>query len=154
MAAIDKMLFLLAFGRDVDYHDVYPQLTYLDRRTGDMVWLYESDDDAYMETGIPAEDNLAERQRVAAEPSRYLEIPGLDHGDHHDILRRFLRSDWTDDCALRQRAADAYSGSIGRWKRDVRDDGAVRAYDAFWDQRIEVLAREFLEVNGIVMQWR
>ena len=35
----------MAFGRDVDY-EAYPQSTYLDRRTGDVVWLYEDDEDA------------------------------------------------------------------------------------------------------------
>ena len=74
----------------------------------------------HMEAGVRAEGNRAERQRVAAEPDRYLQIPELKHGDHHDILRRFLRSNWTDDRALRRRAAVAYSGSIERWKRDVK----------------------------------
>ena len=39
----------MAFGRDVDYHDTLPQLIYLDRQTGDIVWLYGSDNDATME---------------------------------------------------------------------------------------------------------
>ena len=147
-------MFVLAFGRDVDFHDVCPQSTYLDRHIGDVVWLYDNDCDADMEAGIPAEENCEGRERVAAEPERYLEIPGLDHGDHHDILRRFLRSAWTDDDALWQRAAQAYSGSIGRWKRDVRDRGAVLAFHAFQEERIAKLSEEFLSENGIVPQWR
>ena len=42
--AIDRTLFTMAFGRDVDY-EAYPQSTYLDRRTGGVVWLYEDDED-------------------------------------------------------------------------------------------------------------
>ncbi len=34
--AIDRD-FLLAFGRDVDFHDPIPQSTYLDRLTGDIL---------------------------------------------------------------------------------------------------------------------
>ena len=89
--------------------------------------LYENDEDAYFEVGIPAEENLAGHQRIVEEPPRYLSIPGLDHGDHHDILKRILRSEWTDDCVLQQTAAQADSGSIGRWKRDVSDHVAVQA---------------------------
>ena len=91
---------------------------------------------------------------VAAEPERYLEIPGLDHGEHHEILRRFLRSDWTGDDARCRRADEAYSGSIGRWKRDVGDEGAVHAFHAFQEERIVELAEEFLRKNTIVPEWR
>ena len=95
----------MAFGRDVDFHDAYPQSAYLDRLTGDIIWLYDEDDDAYIEVGVAPEENRADRERVASDLHRYLEIPGLDHGDHHDILRRFLHSEWTEDTALRARAA-------------------------------------------------
>ena len=105
--AIDRSLFTMAFGRDVDYHDIVPQLTYLDGNSGDIIWVYETDDDAYMEAGIPAAENREERERVAAEPDRYLEIPGLDHDDHHRILKRFLRSGWTDDEERRQNVEEA-----------------------------------------------
>ena len=151
---IDRTVFMMAFGRDVDFHDACPQSTYLDRRTGEIVWLYEDDDDAFGEVGIPAEENREGRERVAAEPERYLEITGLDHGDHHEILRQFLRSDWTDDDVLRRRAEEAYSGSIGRWKRDVCDEGAVHAFYAFQEERIAKLADAFLRENGIVPKWR
>ena len=148
------MLFILAFGRDVDFHDSCPQSTYLDRHTGEVVWLFENDEDAYMEAGIPAEENRAGHERVAEELERYLYIPGLDHGDHHDILKRFLRSDWTDDDALWQSTAQTYSGSIGRWKRDVSDNGAVHAFHAFREERVAKLAEEFLAENGIEPRWR
>ena len=151
---IDRALFTMAFGRDVDYHDAYPQSTYLDRRTGNVVWLYECDDDAYGEAGIPSEENREGRERVAAEPERYLEIPGLDHGAHHEILRKFLGSDWTGDDERRRRADEAYFGSIGGWKKEVRDEEAVHAFHAFQEAEIERRAEEFLRENGIVPHWR
>ena len=67
--SIDRDLFLMAFGRDVDYHDIGPQLVYLDRTTGDIAWLYETDNDAEMEVGIPAEENRQERLK-RSRPSR------------------------------------------------------------------------------------
>jgi len=46
--AIDRSDFITAFGRDADYHHMGPEFTYLDRRTGDLIWLYEDDEDFYM----------------------------------------------------------------------------------------------------------
>ena len=152
--AIDRELFMMAFGRDVDYHDMIPQRTWLDRRTGDVFWLYECDEDAYGEGGIPAGENREGRERIAAEPGRYLEIPGLSHGEHHDILRRFLESDWTDDETRRRRAVAAYTGSIGRWRRDVGDEGAVGAFREFQDAQIAGLAEGFLRESGIIPDWK
>ena len=114
---IDKGLLLMAFGRDVDYHDTVPQLIYLDRHTGDIVWLYGSDDDAYMETGLPVEENREGREAVAAEPDRYLEIPGLDHEDHHRMLRLFLRSRLDQ----RQRATAACGKRLHRLDRQMEE---------------------------------
>lgn len=152
--AIDRSLFMMAFGRDVDYLEIEPQLTYLDRRTGDVIWLYESDDDAYMVAGIPALENREERKRIDAEPKRYLEIPGLDHGDHHQILKRFLRSDWTEDQDRSQKAFEAYFGSIGGWKKNVNDEGAIHAFNDYQERRIAELAEEFLAENNIVADWK
>ena len=65
-----------------------------------------------MSAGIEPEENQALRERINASPERYLEIPGLSHGEYYGILKEFLNSDWTDDDELWQRAQDAYSGSI------------------------------------------
>ena len=152
--AIDQDLFLMAFGRDVDYHDIIPQLTYLDRRTGEIIWIYETDDSAYMEAGIPADENRQDRERVTGDPDRYLEFPGLDHGDHHEILKAFLGSEWTFDKEKRRRAKSAYSGSIGGWKKRVVSQDIVHAYHDFFDTKVTMLAEEFLRENGIDPIWR
>ncbi len=151
---VDQNLFMMAFGRDVDYHDMFPQLTYLDRRTGEVIWFYEADDDAYMEAGIPADENHKERERIAVDPDRYLEIPGLDHGDHHEILKAFLRSDWTDDEERRRNAEMAYFGSIGGWKENVNDQDAVHTFYDYQDKRVKKLAEEFFQENGVVPNWK
>ena len=123
VTVINRNLFKMAFCRDVDYHDMYPQSTYLDRQTDDNLWLYECDEDARRAVMVPAEENREGWERIEVEPERYLRIPGLGHGDHYEILREFLRSDWTGDEARRGRVADANSGSIGRCKRDACDEG-------------------------------
>ena len=150
---IDRELFMMAFGRDVDYHDLLPQGTWLDRSTGEVLWFYECDEDAFSEVGMPAKENREERERVEAEPDRHLLIPGLDHGEHHKILRRFLRSGWTGDESRLLRADAAYSGSIGGWIWDVGDEGAVSAFREYREARIAAMAEEFLRENRIVPEW-
>lgn len=152
--AIDQNLFMMAFGRDVDYHDTYTQFTYLDRRTGDVLFVYETDDDAYMEAGISADKNQQERELVVGDPDRYLEIPGLDHGDHHEILKKFLKSDWTDNEEQRQKAEISYFGSIGGWKERVDDQDIVYTFYDFREKQVTVLAEDFLHENGINPSWR
>jgi len=103
---------------------------------------------------MPAEENREERERIEAEPDRYLEIPGLDYGDHHRILQRFLWSDWTDDEARKDKAAEAYFGSIGGWKKNVGDQGAIHAFYDSQDAQINELAEEFLRENDIIPDWK
>lgn len=152
--AIDKDYFLMAFGRDVDYEAMGSDLGYLDRETGEVIWIFEDDEDAEMVVGIPADDDRRERERIEADPDRFLEIPGLWHGDHHDILRTFLRSRWSDDERRMQNAEEAYSGSIGRWKRHVRDDAAIDAFYAFRDALVTKLAEDWLRDHGITPVWK
>ena len=92
---IDRMLFLMAFERDVDYEHSW-QEAYLDLVSGSVEWLFEEDENAEL-FGISATDNEAQRNRISGDSNKFLLIPGLSHHDHHDILRSFLASNWTDD---------------------------------------------------------
>ena len=152
--AIDQVLFSLAFDRDVDFHDAYPMSTYLDLETGETVWVYEDDEDACLDADITSDENRMMRERVEAVPTRYLEIPGLDHGDHHEILRDFLASNWTEDPEQHNRARNAYRGSIGGWKESVGDNSVVHAFHAYHDQRLAQMAEDFLRKHRIEPEWR
>lgn len=143
-----------AFERDVDFHDTYPQTAYLDLETGDVIWVFENDGDAEMVAGIKPEENEAVRDRIEASLERYIEIPGRDHSEHHDILRDFLASDWTEDKELRIRAREAYTGSIGRWRDRIDNRAVVHAYYDFRDSRIREMADEYLREHGIAPIWR
>ena len=90
--AIDRSMFEMAMesDRDAAYGDAQA-IPYLDRETGEIHWVYEDDADAESIVNIPAEENRVIREAVEAAPDRYLEVPGVDHGDHHDIPRAFLR---------------------------------------------------------------
>jgi hypothetical protein len=142
-----------AFGEDADFTRELVEIAYLDRQTGEVLRVYDDPHEAYMIAGIPEEETLAEPARVAAEPARYLEIPGLDHSRHHKFLLDFLFSDWTADEALRREVEACYSGSIGRWKKAVRNRDIVHAYYDFRDRRVAELAEEFLRDHGIAPDW-
>ena len=143
-----------AFERDVDFHDEYPQSAYLDIETGEVIWVFEEDEDAEMAAGIEPEENLANIARIDASPGRYLEIPGRDHSEHHDILREFLNSAWTVDKELKSRAQQAYSGSIGRWIETIDSRDVVHAYYEFREKKIKQLMEEYLREHYIEPNWR
>ena len=150
---IDHECFRLAFDRDVDYHDPHPLSTYLNVDSGDIIYVYEDDEDACT-LGITADDNRAMREGIEAAPEHYLEIPGLHHGDHHKILREFLDSDWTEDEETRSEARNMYFGSIGGWKKSLDDKSIFESFCDFRDDKTKQLAVEFLRGNGIEPQWR
>ena len=151
--SIDRALFGLALDQDVDFQEC-PTSHYLDLQTGEVEWVYENDEDAYMQTGIPAEDNRAIREKIEATPNHYLELPGLERGDYHELLREFLDSDWTDDAEKHARVRNAYTGSIGRWKRSLEDRRIVHAFNNYCDRRKEQMGEEFLREHGIEPNWR
>ena len=146
--------FIEAFGRDLFYDDLNVQSSYLDTETGEMIWIYEDGEDVELTYGITEEENTANRKRVEDNPERYLEVNGLEHGEHHGILLEFLDSYWTEDEELRRKANEAYSGSIGRWKEAVDNDDAVRSYYDYRDHIIESMAVEFFRKNGIEPEWK
>jgi hypothetical protein len=149
---LDQAMFLMAFERDVDYQNDPPEDVFLDLVASDMAWIYEEDDDA--ETyGLSPDENREMRERIEAEPKCFLLIPGLSHGEHHDILKAFLASDWTDDEDQHDLVRSAYFGSIGGWKKAIRDEKVIHAYYQFRDQRIVELADEFLSSHGVKVDW-
>ncbi len=93
------------------------------------------------------------RKRVEDDPDRYLEIRSLNHGHHHEILKEFLDSKWTEDEELRQKAKESYFGSFGGWIPAVDNNETVHSYFNFRDRKIESMTEEFLHENGIEPEW-
>lgn len=151
---INELMFIQAFERDEVFSDPCPQSAFIDLESGGVIWVFQEDDDSEMYAGLDPEENAALRAQIDTYPERYLEIPGRDHSEHHDILRDFLNSNWTDDEELLTLAQKSYSGSIGRWKEGVDNQNAVHAYYDFRDLRIKEMAEEFLRENGIRPIWR
>ena len=151
---IDQYIFKMAFDRDVDYEqdDLTPNHAYLDKESGEIHWIYETDEDADF-GGISSAENRATRELVKSAPERFIEIPGRDHGDHHDILKEFLNSEWTDDEGEREKVQAAYFGSIGGWKEAVDDESIAHTFEDFRDNRLTELAEGFLREHEILPDW-
>lgn len=148
---VDLDLLRMAIERDVDYESE-PELWCLDLSTGHITCFLERDEDARYVGYISPEENRKERLLVESDPDRFLLIPGLSHGDHHNILLGFLYSDWTDDEERATAVRDAYSRSIGRWKRMVEKDYGDEVLEAWYrykDNRIDEMIDEFLRKHGI-----
>lgn len=145
---IDRKRFLHAFIRDTRFHDHVPRRVYLDRLTGDVLWVYQNDADAEAE-GMRAGLNDEHRGQLESEPERFLEIPGSTHDQHHQILRDFLQSDWTEDEHEKALAREVYAESIGGWIRSVENEHAVKAYFEYKEARLREMAQQFLRDNHI-----
>lgn len=152
---INQKLFMMAFGRDEDYHDPYPLKIYLDKETGDIEWVYENDTDAEME-GLSSDENFQFRQQVRTSPARYLHIPGLAHGQHHEILQDFLGTDFSNDTEVLSFVRSAYYGmkSIGGWIKEINDQSIVEQYHRFREERTIQMAEVFLSEHNLKFTWK
>jgi hypothetical protein len=132
-------------------HGEGEEFTYLDVQTGELVSVWD-DDEAFAATMNEHPDvNVRNRERVEADPERYIDVPRLDESDTHEILREFLDSSWTDDEERWSRAHRAYSGSIGRWKRAMRDydETIIHAWHRYEEEKMQRQMLEFLAEHGI-----
>ncbi len=127
-----------------------PQQAYLDLQTGEILWVYESDDDYAAVMNHEPEVNAENRERVEAQPDRFIEIPECDTIDDNEMLRAFLATEWTSDEMLARRAREAYHGSIGKWKKDIdHNPEIIRAWRAFESKAAQRRALEFLAEHGV-----
>jgi hypothetical protein len=152
--AVDYGQFFAAFGRDLD-REVPEQTTYLDLNTGWVVFVYNDDEGGVAEYGIQPDENRRMKALVRQDPGRYLEIPGMSHGEHHNILEEFLDSDWSADEHARNAAADAYARrrSFGDFKRRTSPE-TVQAFNAHRSDTMETEAVSFLRKHGVDVRWR
>ena len=151
--AIDKGDFTSALETDSEDFSEGPQLSYLDRSTGEVIWVFMSDKDALEIVDIPEEENRELRERTESDSERYLKIESLSFSDNTEMITEFLRSNWTDNLALWERTFDAYTGSIRRWKKRVSAN-TIRAFNQFGHSYVVVLAERYLRENGIEPEWK
>lgn len=127
------------------------QIAYLDLESGEVILVWESDEEFESTTNAVPEENRRNAEAVEANPDRYAELPELDSFDANEMLQEFLDSSWTDDAKLRSRARDAYRGSIGRWKKAIgRDPRIIHPWNAYEERaRLQRIADHFREEHGV-----
>ena len=158
MIDISMRMFMSAFGADVDYHvSAMTTRTYLDRTNGELLFTTEDFAQASAELGSSAAQEMRKNLTIAKrDPTRYLLIKTMSHGDHHDVLQEFLASKWSQDEARRSHVQGVYyaTKSIGYWLKSVDDDDAIGAYLAFAEQVRVERVEDFLHRNGVTdFQW-
>lgn len=157
---IDWGLFHKAFDVDEEFNNIYFIDRYLDKNSGDIIFIYEDDDTATMDGG-DAIENKKMRTLLKENPDDYLEIIGRSHGESHEILQNFLASSWTDDENLKNYVRGLYYTSIGGWKESVENDSdlemdsetIIEAYQKYERVTIEQAKDTFLTQNGIKYKW-
>ena len=150
---IDETLFQMALGQDTDYMP-YRQYSYLDLDTGEIIWVFDNDDEAYIDVGIKPSENAVSKEMINKAPTKYLRIPGQNQSKQHEMLKEFLESNWTDDEGLWEHTIISYSGSIGRWIRAVDDQEIINKFKDFRWNKIKETVEEFLNKNGIMPIWQ
>lgn len=147
---IEEMLLRKEFEKDQDYRADYDQV-YLSKTGGEVIFIYDDTDFS----GISEEENDFNKALIQENPEEYVEVTGLSHADHHDILKDFLASDWTDDEQLKQTVEGFYYGpnSIGFWKKQLfaSIDSAQEIWDeylGFRNERANLLFKKFMEKYG------
>jgi hypothetical protein len=142
---IDEMQLDIALVRDFDFHDIYPKNIYLDLETGEILHVYDSDFEAGL-LGVPEDANKKDREKVGKNPEFFLRIVGLSHGQHHEILKKYIRT------YAKSEKDGGYFGSIGGWK-ELASEEDWKAFEDFREKEYHKIIKSFLAENGIEPEW-
>lgn len=157
---IDWALFNMAFDIDEQFHNPDFIDRYLDKNSGEILFIYQ-DDSAATVNGFDALENKKMRNLLKETPGDYLEIIGRSHSESHEILQDFFDSPWTDNENLKNYVRSLYNTSIGRWIKTVQNDSdlekecdiIIEAYMNYKTDRIEREKDTFLKQNDIKYKW-
>ena len=105
---------------------------------GDQVQVFKEDKDATV-VSISAEENKETREELESNPSRYLLIPGLKHGQLHNIFINFTESD-----EMATKETTPYFGSIGGWFKQVNKPEIKYAFKDYLETVGEKEAEKYI----------
>ena len=131
-------------NQDSDYYP-YPYKVYLNREKGDLVCVWECDDDADTEGISTVEDNQRLRHQVTESPEMFLDIPVPNHAQRHLWFQEFLE---------KIGRSEEYFRSIGGWFAEYGEDT-----DRFeWEGTLRTQTIQYFskicKANGILCNFR
>jgi hypothetical protein len=138
---VDKGSLMPWLGQDADFME-YPCQVYLHRETGEVVGVYEQDEDATL-AGVAEDENRRRRQEVATGFGVFLEIPIPDHGQRHAWFREFLKT---------RDQESAYFGSITDWLETYGTDEDWDDWRDFESERVIQHAVQVAEAAGVTIE--
>ena len=127
------------------------QTMYLDRTSGEIVWLFENDADAQATFGA-GHRNSDLRRLIRSAPGRFLKLPVIDI-DQRATIRDFIASHWGNNDPVRSGAEASFLAAPDRWLYDA-DATVIHAYHEYENRRLRDQVERFLLENGIVPLWR
>jgi hypothetical protein len=95
---------------------------------------------------VPEDENKKDREKVSQNPENFLAIVGLSHGQHHEILKKYIRT------YVKSEKDGGYFGSIGGWKELVSEED-WEAFDEFREKEYVKIIDKFMSENGIEPEW-
>ena len=125
--------YVSAFLWDKDFSDL--RRVYLNRRTGELVEVFEDD---YGAEFVSADENRENRQRIEENPSECLEVPIPDHAQYHTWFQDFL--DGIDETG--------YFGSIGGWLSEYGSAEVKADWQDFSRQQVALYFVDFCTRNN------
>ena len=134
------------FGLLIDYlvedsdYQLYPYTVYLNRENGELLSIYEDEQEVEIMFGISREETSHLRREVGEHPEIYLEIPVPDHEQWHAWFREFLE---------RKGRSEEYFGSIGGWIKERASEEDYRDWENFQSDCVVRHATEVAAVAGV-----
>ncbi len=135
---VDRGMLITHLEEDSDYQ-LHPYRVYLNRENGELLSIYEDEEEVESMFGINVEETRNLRREVRDHPEVYLEIPVPDHAQWHEWFQEFLEQ--------RDRSEE-YFGSIGGWIKQYASKEDYRDWENFKSSCVVRYAMEIAAAAG------
>ncbi|MEE9192521.1 MAG: hypothetical protein V3U04_07930 [Candidatus Aerophobetes bacterium] len=136
---VDRDMLTTYLEEDSDYQE-HPYRVYLNRGNGELLSIYEDEEEVENMFGLSAEETRNLRREVENNPEVYLEFPVPGHAQWHEWFQEFLEQ--------RDRSEE-YFGSIGGWIKQYASEEDYRDWENFKPSCVVRYAIEIATAAGV-----